>query len=109
MANLTPFFSKGLGKRPSVDSSTVLSPVSGSAGLRSSVFLSLSCATALPSIAVQSKNARRQRRIDPTAPELSAYVAVSASRNNISEFAVAVPGVADLAQFEQVAPFAFPS
>jgi len=28
-----PYFSNGLGSNPSVDSSTVLSPVSGSAGL----------------------------------------------------------------------------
>ena len=42
-----PFFSKGFGRRPSVVSSTVLSPVSGSAGFKSSVFLS-SCAKAAP-------------------------------------------------------------
>src|ERR1700760_2760268 len=39
-ANLMPFFSNGLGSNPSVFSSTVLSPVSGSDGFRSSVFLS---------------------------------------------------------------------
>jgi hypothetical protein len=39
-ANLTPYFCSGFGNSPSVFSSTVLSPVSGSAGLSSSVFLS---------------------------------------------------------------------
>src|ERR1700755_571316 len=39
-AHLMPFFSNGLGSNPSVFSSTVLSPVSGSDGFRSSVFLS---------------------------------------------------------------------
>jgi hypothetical protein len=55
-----PYFSNGLGSNPSVDSSTVLSPVSGSAGFSSSVFLSC-CAQAAPDGAASRRAAMIQK------------------------------------------------
>jgi hypothetical protein len=60
----TPFIwtlGNGFGNRPRVSSSTVLSPVSGSAGLRSSVFLSC-CAKALPKEAASTISANTHAR-----------------------------------------------
>src|SRR6185295_1845442 len=67
-----PFFSNGFGSRPSVVSSTVLCPVSGSAGFKSSVFLS-SCAKAAPDHApsrTRANNSRRMRATRWNAPML---------------------------------------
>src|SRR6185437_9434290 len=58
-----PCFSKGLGSKPKVVSSTVLSPVSGSAGFKSSVFLS-SCAHADPLKPVSKTSKKSNWRID---------------------------------------------
>src|SRR5882757_169694 len=57
-----PHRSSGFGSKPSVVSSTVLSPVSGSAGFRSSVFLS-SCAAAEPADRRLTSSRGNHRRI----------------------------------------------